>query len=167
MMGPVRGPTGIRCAPVEQDKVRGVGDPHMDSPYPGRVPSASLLPWKTRVPAPTILLLPTGHPRAGNRSAPSSGRTAAGHARHPTRPAGHRRVVTRRRLLYRLGWPGTVHAEKGAMSHYAAWPTPLGWPGGRWRGGHRGLRVTPRCGLVFPSVLVGILIDCGSFAFVC
>jgi len=78
------------------------------------------------------------HPRAGNRSAPRSGRTAAGHARHPTRPAGHRRVVTRCRLGSRLGWPGTVHAEKGAMSHYASRPLPLGCPGGRWRAGPRG-----------------------------
>jgi len=133
----VRGPTGIRCAPVEQDKVGRRGDARADSPSSRRIPSSSLLPWATRVPAPTSLLLPTGHPRAGNRSAPSSGRTAVRHARHPTRPAGHRRVVARRRSGNRLGWPTTVHAEKGAMSHYASRPTPLGRPGGRWRDGRQ------------------------------
>jgi len=58
-------------------------------------------------------------------------------------------------------------ARFGGASHYAARPTPIGWPGGRWRTGRRGGRVTPRCGQVPLSVLVGILIDCGSFAFVC
>ena len=39
MMGLVLGPTGIRCAPVEQDKG---GDARADSPSPGRGPSSSL-----------------------------------------------------------------------------------------------------------------------------
>jgi len=55
----------------------------------------------------------------------------------PHGPARHRRVVTRRRLGNRLGWPGTVHTEKGDMSHYESQPTPLGWPGGRWCAGRR------------------------------
>jgi len=110
----------------------GGGDTRADSPSPGRRPSSSLIPWTTRDPNPTILLLPTDHPRAGSRSAPGPGQTAAGHARYPPRPAGRRRVVTRRRLGNRLGCPGTVHAEKGAMSHYASQPTPLCGPGGRW-----------------------------------
>ena len=54
-----------------------------------------------------------------------------------------------------------------SLSHYAARSTPLGWPGGRWRAGRRGLRVTPRFGQMALSVLIGILIDCGSFSFVC
>jgi len=96
LMGLVLGPTGIRRAPVEQDKGE---DARVDSPSPGRGPSSSVLPWTTRDPSPTILLLlPPDHPHAGRRSAPGSGRTAAGHARYPPRPAGHRRVVTRRRL---------------------------------------------------------------------
>jgi len=108
-------------------------DARVDSPSPGRVPSPSLLPWTTRASSPDDPSPPPKvHTRAGNRSAPRPRRTEAGHARHPTRPTGHRRVVTRRRLGNRLGWPGTVYADKRAMSHYAARSTPLGRPGGRW-----------------------------------
>ena len=117
----------------------GVGETHMwTRPHPGGCPPPRSYPGQPTLPDPKTLLPRKDHPRAGNRSAPRSGRTAAGHARHPTRPAGHRRVVTRRRLGNRLGWPETVHAEKGALSHFAARPTPLTWPGGRWRAGRRG-----------------------------
>jgi len=86
MVGLVRGPTEISCAPVEQDKVGAGGDARADSPSPGRVLSSSLLTWTTRVPAPTILLLPTGHPRAGHRSAQGrDGRQPGTHATHETR----------------------------------------------------------------------------------
>ena len=66
--------------------------------------------------------------------------------------------MTRLRLGNRLAWPGTVHAEKGAMSQYAARSTPLGRKGGRCGSGRRGWRVTPRFGQVAPFSLVGILI---------
>jgi len=72
MAGLVRGPAGIRCAPVEQDKVGGGGDARVDSPSPGRVPSPSLLPWTTHTPSPDDPPPPKDHPRAGNRSAPRS-----------------------------------------------------------------------------------------------
>jgi len=70
-------------------------------------------PTKTRKPSKV-------HAHAGNRSAPSRRLAFSGKPRHATKPTGHRKVVTRRQMGNRLGWPGTVHAEKGSISHYAA-----------------------------------------------
>ena len=96
IMGLLRGPTGTRCAPVEQDKVGGRG---------GRACGLALTrAWTLLLsltlddPRPKPDDPPPPPPGPPTRGAPGSGRTAAGHARYPPRPAGHRRVVTRRRL---------------------------------------------------------------------
>ena len=47
MVDLVRGPTGQRCAAVEQDRVGGGVDTRGDSPSPERAPSSSLLPRTT------------------------------------------------------------------------------------------------------------------------
>jgi len=73
MVGLVRGPTGIRCAPGEQDRVGGGGgDARVDSPSPGRVPSSLLALWTTQTPSPENPPPPKDQLRAGNRSAPRS-----------------------------------------------------------------------------------------------
>jgi len=69
MVGLVRGPTGIRCAPVEQDKMGG-GTYVWTRPHPGVYPPPRSYPGQPSLQAPTTLLPPTVHPHAGNRSAP-------------------------------------------------------------------------------------------------
>jgi len=92
----------------------------------GHTYELSLAGTRALLPAPTPVNPPdqdSAAPRTTHTPGAGQFRTrlgCSGRQRHATRLTGHRRVVRRRRSENRLGWPGTVHAEKGDMSHYAA-----------------------------------------------